>query len=272
MNKNIINKYILPIGLFIIILILWEFGVWLADTPIYILPSPSDILKALIEDFPKLMSNAAVTIEETLLGMAIAIILAMSGALLMDKFGIMKNALYPLLVVSQTIPVIVLAPIFIIYLGFGMAPKVLTVVLMCFFPIIVTFTDGLSRVDERLVNLIKSYGANTLQVYGIIKIPGASDSLFSGMKIAATYSVTGAVVGEWLASDSGLGHYMLITKNGYMLDKVFASILIVIILSLLMNGLVRFIKYITMPALRGQSGENKRESKRKKGLGDEKSS
>ena len=234
----------------VLILLIWEMGIRISGTPIYILPAPSDIAAALTDDFGRLISESAVTMSETLLGMAIAVILAIAGALIMDRFGLMKNAIYPLLVISQAIPVIVLAPIFIIYLGFGMAPKVLTVVLMCFFPIIVTYTDGLSRVDQRLVNLVKSYGANIFQVYYLIKMPAAFDSLFSGAKIAATYSVTGAVVGEWLSSDSGLGYYMLITKNGYMLDKMFASILMVVILSLLMNGLVRLIKYLLMPGTR----------------------
>ncbi len=256
MKKSIKRNYILPGALLAAILIIWELAVKISGTPIYILPAPSDIGAALVRDFGKLIAESAVTMEETLLGMTIAIGLGMIGALLMDRFGIMKDAVYPLLVISQAIPVIVLAPIFIIYLGFGMAPKVLTVILMCFFPIIVTFTDGLGRVDERLTNLARSYGANSLQVYSIIKIPAAADSLFSGMKIAATYSVTGAVVGEWLSSDSGLGYYMLVTKNGYMLDKMFASIFIVVVLSLLMNALVRLIRYFVLPGMRQKRGKD----------------
>ena len=248
--KILKNKYILPAGLLLLIILVWEIGLRVTDTPSYILPAPFDVGKALISDFGQLMSQSVVTISETILGMAIAVALSIIGALFMDKLGVLKDAVYPLLAVSQAIPVIVLAPIFIIYLGFGMAPKVLTVVLMCFFPIIVTFTDGLACVDTRLVDLARSYGANTFQVYAIIKVPAASDNLFSGMKIAATYSVTGAVVGEWLSSDSGLGYYMLITKNGYMLDKMFASILIVVILSLIMNGLVRLVRYLLLPGLR----------------------
>ena len=258
MQKIVRNKYILPGGLLIVILMIWELAVDLSDTPIYILPAPTDIAKALAGDFARLMEESAVTMGETLTGMAIAVVFAMTGALLMDKFGLMKDAVYPLLVISQAIPVIVLAPIFIIYLGFGMAPKILTVVLMCFFPIIVTFADGLARVDTRLVDLARSYGAGTIRVYSIIKIPAASDSLFSGMKIAATYSVTDAVVGEWLSSDSGLGYYMLVTKNGYMLDKMFASIIIVVVLSLMMNGLVRLIRYLALPGLR--QGKDKNEN------------
>lgn len=256
MQKSFRNKYILPGGLLLLILIIWELAVDLSGTPIYILPAPTDIAKALTGDFVRLMEESAVTMSETLLGIAIAVALAMAGALLMDRFGLMKNAVYPLLVISQAIPVIVLAPIFIIYLGFGMAPKILTVVLMCFFPVIVTFADGLGRVDGRLVDLARSYGAGIFGVYSIIKIPAASDTLFSGMKIAATYSVTGAVVGEWLSSDSGLGYYMLVTKNGYMLDKMFASIFIVVVLSLMMNGLVRLIRYLMLPGLRRGKDKN----------------
>ena len=250
MRKIRENKYILPILLIILIILVWEFGVNITSTPVYILPSPSDIGQAFISDFARLINESLVTLSETVIGMSIAVLLGMAVAFIMDKFGLFKNTVYPLLVVSQAIPVIVLAPLFIIYLGFGMAPKILTVVLMCFFPIAVTFADGLAKVDQRLVNLAKSYGAGSLRIYGVIKIPATSSSLFSGMKIAATYSVTGAVVGEWLASNSGLGYYMLITKNGYMLDKMFASIFAVVVLSLMMNGLVRLIKYILLPSLR----------------------
>lgn len=246
-TDNLAKKILLPIGLFILIIIIWEAYVRISNTPIYILPAPSAIITALINDLSKILSHSVVTMSETLIGMVIAIILAIAGALFMDRFGILRNALYPLLVVSQAIPIIVLAPIFIIYLGFGMAPKILTVVLMCFFPIIVTYTDGLDRVDTRLINLAKSYGAGTAKVYTQIKMPASTGSLISGIKIAATYSVTGAVVGEWLSSDKGLGYYMLITKNGYMLDKMFASILMVVILSLLMNGLVRLLKSAIKP-------------------------
>src|SRR5699024_8735761 len=156
--------------------------------------------------------------------------------------------------VTQTVPMIVLAPILIIYLGFGMAPKILTVVLMCFFPVAVNFTDGMSQVDKGYVDLVRSYGASRVQIYALVKLPAALPPLFSGLRVAATYSISGAVVGEWIGSQRGLGYYLLRVKESYMLDKVFACVVVIIVLSLLMNGIVRLCQYIFLPFLRRAKG------------------
>ena len=170
----------------------------------------------------------------------------------MDCFPMIRQGLYPVLVVTQTVPMIVLAPIFIIYMGFGAAPKILTVVLMCFFPVAVSFSDGLSQVDAEYVHLVRSYGAGQWKTYCLVKIPAAVPALLSGLKVAATYSISGAVVGEWIGSQEGLGYYLLRVKNGYMLDKVFACVAVIIFLSLCMNGLIRLYQYLGMPYLRKQ--------------------
>ena len=232
------KKIILPVSVLLTLLLFWETIVMVLRIPLYVLPAPSSVLIALLKDWQILLFHSTVTLLETFIGLAIAISLAVILAILMDAFANFKIAIYPLLVLSQTIPVIVLAPIFIIYFGFGITPKIIIVVLMCFFPIVVNFADGLQEVDQNIVNLICSYGANKLQIYSIVKIPAAIPSLLSGLRIAATYSITGAVVGEWLSSQSGLGYYMLRVKNGYMLDKVFACVVVIVILSLLMNYLV----------------------------------
>jgi ABC-type nitrate/sulfonate/bicarbonate transport system permease component len=255
-DKMRLRKALLPpVAVFIGLLLLWEAFVWISAAPRYVLPAPSAMLAAFLTDLPALLFHARVTLCETLAGMGIAVCLGAAAAVLMDAFAAFKAAVYPLFVVSQTIPVVVLAPVFIIYLGFGMAPKVLTVTLMCFFPIAVSFADGMSQVDPRLVDLVRALGARTVRVYMIVKIPAAAVSLFSGAKVAATYSITGAVVGEWLSSDSGLGYYMLRVKNGYMLDRVFACVLAIVLLSLLMNGLVRLLKYLCLPHLRDDPPE-----------------
>jgi ABC-type nitrate/sulfonate/bicarbonate transport system permease component len=169
---------------------------------------------------------------------------------LIDALPLFRSCIYPILVVTQTIPAIVLAPIFIIYFGFGYTPKILTVVLMCFFPIVISFSDGLRQMDTAYENLIRTYGGSRIQVYWIVKIPSALIALISGLKVAATYSISGAVVGEWIASKSGLGYYLIRAKNGYMLDKVFACVLMIIILSLMMNGLVKIFAALVLPSER----------------------
>ena len=180
--------------------------------------------------------------------------------IMIDAMPTFRRCIYPILVVTQTVPVIVLAPIFIIYMGFGYAPKILTVVLMCFFPIVVSFSDGLGEMDPGYLNLIKAYGGTRWQVYRLVKIPSALISLISGLKVAATYSISGAVVGEWIASQNGLGYYLIRAKNGYMLDKVFACVLMIILLSLLMNSLVKVFGRIVLPGKHTRRDDTQRVS------------
>ena len=238
MKKETGLSRVSPILLILLLVFSWEVFVRVTNTPLYILPSPSKVLASFFVELPTLWQHAKVTLFETVLGLSIATVLASLIAILMDMCSVLRKALYPILVATQTIPVIVLAPIFIIYLGFGLAPKVLTVVLMCFFSITITFADAMAEQDMRRINLLRSMGASTVKVYTLVKIPGALPAFFSGMKVSATYSISGAVVGEWLSSNSGLGYYMLRVKNGYMLDKVFASVLMVALLSLLMTSVV----------------------------------
>ena len=247
-----------PVIVILALLAVWELIVRLLDVPLYLLPAPSDILAALVKDFGTLMRHSAITVLEALTGMVISFAIAVVTGVLMDIFPLFKRCIYPILVVTQTVPVIVLAPLFIIYLGFGYAPKILTVVMMCFFPIVISFSDGLAEMNTGYVNLIRTYGGSRLQLYRIVKFPSAFVSLFSGLRIAATYSISGAVVGEWIASDSGLGYYLIRAKNGYLLDKVFASVVLIIILSLMMNWLVRLFKFLAVPGSRKKPMQKRR--------------
>ncbi|MEY8338779.1 ABC transporter permease [Lachnospiraceae bacterium 62-35] len=248
------GTHALPVGIFAGLIIIWESVVRLAHIPLYVLPSPTEMLKALYEEAGTLAVHSCVTVFEALAGMGIALIMAVLLGIAMDGFGAVKRGLYPLLVVTQTVPMIVLAPILIIYLGFGMTPKILTVVLMCFFPIVVSFTDGMAHLDQDYINLVRSYGAGRWKVYRLVKIPAALPALISGLKVSATYSISGAVVGEWIGSQSGLGYYLLRVKNGYMLDRVFACVFVIILLSLMMNGLIRVIQSVSMPYNRAGKG------------------
>lgn len=243
------RQTLVPAAFLTVLLILWEAAVKLLHIPLYVLPSPVEVGAALVSQRSVLFHHSLVTVAEALSGIGISLILALVLGMLMDGFPLLKRGLYPILVITQTVPMIVLAPILIIYMGFGPAPKILTVVLMCFFPIAVSFTDGMAQVDEDYVHLIRSYGAGRWAVYGLVKIPAAAPSLLSGLKVAATYSISGAVVGEWIGSQKGLGYYLLRVKNSYMMDKVFASVLVIIFLSLCMNGLIRLCRHMALPYL-----------------------
>ncbi len=234
------------------IVAVWELAVVIFQIPGYVLPSPIQVAAALIQERGTLASHGVVTVAEALTGIAISLVFAVILGVVMDCFPLARRGIYPILVATQTVPMIVMAPILIIYMGFGVGPKILTVVLMCFFPVAVSFCDGLAQVDEEYVNLVRSYGAGRWKAYRLVKIPASVPALISGLKVAATYSISGAVVGEWIGAQKGLGYYLLRVKNGYMLDKVFACVAVIVFLSLCMNGVIRLYQRMALPYLKGK--------------------
>lgn len=249
--RNRYGKDVIPAVVMAGILVAWELTVLIFEIPVYVLPSPVQVVRALIQDCQTLAGHGAVTVAEALTGIAISLVFAVFLGVVMDCFPLVRRGIYPILVVTQTVPMIVMAPILIIYMGFGVGPKILTVVLMCFFPVAVSFCDGLAQVDEEYVNLVRSYGAGRWKAYRLVKIPASVPALISGLKVAATYSISGAVVGEWIGAQKGLGYYLLRVKNGYMLDKVFACVVVIVFLSLCMNGIIRLYQRMALPYLKG---------------------
>ena len=215
--------------------------------PAYMLPSPIDVVKAFADNFSIMMKQAAVTLQETLYGLLIGIAIAFVIASLMDRFTIINKALYPVLVVTQTIPTIAIAPLLVLWMGFGMAPKITLVVITTFFPIAIGLLNGFQSVDEDAINLMRSMGARRLQIFRIIKLPNATASFFSGLRISAAYAVVGAVVSEWLGGFEGLGVYMTRVKKAYAFDKMFAVIVLISAISLVLMGIVVFLEKISMP-------------------------
>lgn len=215
--------------------------------PAYMLPSPIDVVKAFADNFSIMMKQAAVTLQETLYGLLIGIAIAFVIASLMDRFTIINKALYPVLVVTQTIPTIAIAPLLVLWMGFGMAPKITLVVITTFFPIAIGLLNGFQSVDEDAINLMRSMGARRLQIFRIIKLPNATASFFSGLRISAAYAVVGAVVSEWLGGFDGLGVYMTRVKKAYAFDKMFAVIVFISAISLVLMGIVVLLEKISMP-------------------------
>ena len=211
------------------------------------LPSPIDVVKAFADNFSIMMKQAAVTLQETLYGLLIGIAIAYVNARLMDRFTIINKALYPVLVVTQTIPTIAIAPLLVLWMGFGMAPKITLVVITTFFPIAIGLLNGFQSVDEDAINLMRSMGARRLQIFRIIKLPNATASFFSGLRISAAYAVVGAVVSEWLGGFEGLGVYMTRVKKAYAFDKMFAVIVFISAISLVLMGIVVLLEKISMP-------------------------
>jgi ABC-type nitrate/sulfonate/bicarbonate transport system permease component len=239
-----VKNSLYPILTFLFIIIFWQLTVEFLEIPQYILPTPIDIVKVFFIDHQSLYMHATVTIFEAVIGFIVSIILSLIIGVLMDFVGIVKKCLYPLTLVTQMIPTITIAPLLMIWFGFGTMPKVLMVTLTCFFPILISFVDGIENIDRDYLNLFKTMKAGKLSTFIHLKFPMSLDKLFSGLKISSTYAVMAATVAEWLGGTKGLGVYMVRSKSAYALDKVFASTILVVIFSLIFVGIIQMIRKI----------------------------
>lgn len=249
MRKNMKNKSY-PVIFFVVLLSIWEAISRFEVFPPFILPSPSSILVSLVTNFTSMQYDILITLYEALTGFIIAIILSVLIAVAMDSIIGFKKTIYPVLIISQTIPIIIIAPLFIIWFGYGYAPKIIIVTLICFFPITISLLQGLIAVDKEQIDLLRSMGSSKLQIYKFVKIPSAMPGFFSGLKIAATYSIMGATIGEWVGGKSGLGVYMIRAKQAFETDRVFAAIIIIVILSILLLKVIEFAEKKNMPWLK----------------------
>ncbi len=244
--QSITNK-LAPVIAIAVIILIWFLCNNFELVPAYMLPSPLDVAKAFINNFSVMLKQAAVTLQEAIYGLGIGIMLAFIVAALMDRFSFLRKAIYPILVITQTIPTIAIAPLLVLWMGFGMAPKITLVVITTFFPISIGLLNGFENADRDEINMMRSMGANRLQIFKHIKLPSAADSFFSGLKISASYAIVGAVISEWLGGFEGLGVYMTRVKKAYAFDKMFAVIVFISAISLLLIAIVSLIQHISMP-------------------------
>jgi ABC-type nitrate/sulfonate/bicarbonate transport system permease component len=192
----------------------------------FLVPAPSDVAKALWEDRSLLADNGWVTLKEVLLGFGCALALGLAFAVLLHLSETLRRAFYPLIVASQTVPIIVVAPILVVWFGFGIGPKLAIIALICFFPITVNTLDGLRSVDQDTVKMMRTLDAGRWQVFRRVEAPTALPYAFSGAKIAVAVAVIGAVFGEWAGSDSGLGHLMLQASAQLLTARLFAAVVV----------------------------------------------
>jgi ABC-type nitrate/sulfonate/bicarbonate transport system permease component len=215
--------------------------------PGYMLPSPIRVLAAFIADFPLLMGHMGRTLLEAFCGLALAVAASFILAVLMDANRFLKQSVTPLLLLTQTMPTIAVAPLLILWMGYGSAPKITLVFLTCFFPMTIGLLGAFARADSDAVRLLQSMGAVRRQIYQYIKLPQGLPAFFSGLKIASSYSIIGALISEWLGGHAGLGVYMIRVRRSYSFDKMFAVILLTSALSLLLIRLITFIERAAMP-------------------------
>jgi putative hydroxymethylpyrimidine transport system permease protein len=206
------------------------------DLESFLVPSPAEIAQSLWENRGLLAENAWVTLQEMLLGILAALVVGVGFAVLMHRWQIVRDAAYPLIVASQTIPIVVIAPILVVWFDYGITPKVVIVALICFFPITVNILDGLRSVDPEAVKMMRSLNASRWQRFRRVEAPGALPSMFTGIKIAVVVAPIGAVFAEWAGSSSGLGHLIQSDTANFQVARQFATVLVLALLALAMMG------------------------------------
>ena len=231
------------------LLLLWQTVCSLGWVPGYMLPSPVQVVQAFLSELPLLFENSLITLQEAFLGLLLGVTVGFVAAVLMDAFEILYKAFYPLLILTQTIPSVAIAPLLVLWFGYGMTPKIVLIVISTFFPVTVGLLDGFRSADRDAIGLLRSMGANRLQIFRHIKFPSALPQLFSGLRIAAAYSVVGAVISEWLGGFGGLGVYMTRVKKAFAFDKMFAVIFLISAISLALMALVERAAKKCMPYL-----------------------
>lgn len=238
---------ILPIFAFLLFFSFWEMGVRIFHIEQWILPSPLQILASLWIRRELLLFHTSQTILEALMGLSFAVLVGAGIAIIMEWSAFFQRLLKPFLVVSQTIPFIALAPLLVIWFGYGLLPKILVIILACFFPIAVNLYDGFKSVDVNMIRLLKSMDASKWQIFRLVKFPSSLPYFFSGLKIAGAYAVTAGVVSEWLGAEGGLGILLVRFAKSYLTDGVFAVIFVITALSLVLVFTIEQLTKITIP-------------------------
>jgi ABC-type nitrate/sulfonate/bicarbonate transport system permease component len=226
-------------------LILWEALVYVFKVEPWILPAPSVILTAIFSRSDLLIYHASQTVMEALVGLSVAIIIGIGIAVFMEWSQFFRKILRPFVLMSQSIPFIALAPLLVVWFGYGILPKVIVIALACFFPITINLYDGFKSVDQNMIKLLKSMNASKWQIFKIVKIPSALPYFFSGLRLSGAYVIGVALVSEWIGAEKGLGIFLIRAAKSYLTDSVFAVIFVVTFLSLLLvfaiDKLTRFI-------------------------------
>lgn len=231
-------KFLRPLVVFLGLLIVWHLVVTFLDMPAFILPSPKSVILVALARADTLLGHAAVTLAEILLGLLFGTLFGIASALFMAYFRPARSWLLPVLVVSQAVPVFTLAPVLVLWFGYGMAPKVAMATLIIYFPVTAAFYDGLRRTEIGWIDLARTMGASKAAILRQIRIPAALPAFASGLRVAAAVAPIGAVVGEWVGASAGLGYYMLLMNGRVQTDAMFAALFVLAIMAVCIYFLI----------------------------------
>jgi ABC-type nitrate/sulfonate/bicarbonate transport system permease component len=245
--RKFAGNILAPAALVFVLVLGWEMACRILAVPVFILPKPTDIVHAVIADRALLWEHFLFTLQNVLLGLLLAFFVAMVLGFLVAHVKLINRAVYPILVASQTIPVIAIAPVFIIWFGYGILPKVITTALICFFPLTVNTVTGFMAVDPEIKSLFRAYNAGWAQTFSKLSFPSALPFIMSGVKISATLSVIGGVIGEWIGSDQGLGYLIIQAGSQIMTARVFAAITVLAAMGIVLFLLASLAERLVTP-------------------------
>ncbi len=248
------TEFLSPLLVTAALLLIWELAADFFEIPNYLFPAPSEILAACRDNAWILTRETGVTTVEILLGYALSIAIGIPLALGIFHWPVFSKAIYPILVSTQAMPKVAVAPLFVVWFGFGLLPKVLIAFLIAFFPIVINTVMGLSAIEQEKIYLARSMGLSKFQTFLRIRLPNALPSIFAGLKISITLAVVGAVVGEFVGGDSGVGYQLMVANGNMNTPLLFAGVLALTLLGLVLFAIVEFIERMAMPHMERAPG------------------
>lgn len=225
----------------------WEAWAAIRDTPPYVLPAPSRIWRAFLDSHDLLGEHTLTTINEAVIGLLAGAAIGVLLAVVIAGFPLARRVLYPIVVASQTVPMIIMAPLLVLWFGFGLTPKIVVVALITFFPVAISTVGGLLGADQDLIDLLRSMGASRRDILRHVLIPNAVPAFFDGLRIASAYTIAGAVIAEWTGAEKGLGIFISRSQASFRVDQVFVAVAIVALLSMVLFVLLGALAWLASP-------------------------
>jgi NitT/TauT family transport system permease protein len=247
-------SWIKPVIFLLILIVGWDLAIRVFKIPPYQIPAPYDVIVTLYQEWPNLLAQAWPTTVATLWGFALSAAFGIPVAMLIAGSKTVEDYVYPLLVFSQSIPKIAIAPLFVVWFGFGLLPKVLSAFLLGFFPVVVSAVQGFKSVDPDMFDLVRALQANRLQIFRIVSLPHALPSIFAGLKVSITLAVVGAVVGEFVGANSGIGFVLQRSIGNFELPLMFAALLVLALIGVILFWLIDVVERLLIPWHASQRG------------------
>ena len=247
LRKFLLSPALRPFVLIVVLIALWDLAIILFKIPPYLIPTPASVVHQLVTEWGRLLQESAKTTLATVGGFGLSILIGIPIAMVIAYSRVVESYVYPLLVFSQSIPKVAIAPLFVVWFGFGIFPKVISAFLLAFFPVVVSTVMGFKSVESDMLDLARSMGASRLQTFFKISLPQAMPAVFSGLKVSITLAVVGAVVGEFVGSNSGIGYVLQVANGNFDLPLMFAALVVLSTIGVLLFLVVDVAERLMIP-------------------------